>query len=167
VSADVEIRRAEAADADDMADAHRDSIRSLGAAHYSPDLVEAWQEGVSGELYVAAMDLGEVFFIATGTIDGRRRVLGFSSDYTIEGTTHGTSAYVRGAVARQGIGARLLRTAEAYARERGATAIEIDASLGAVDFYRANGFEEVSRGETTLTTGRRLPCVFMRKELGA
>jgi len=43
----------------------------------------------------------------------------------------------------------------------------IEASLAGVDFYRANGFIEVGRGETHLTTGRSMECVFMRKELSA
>jgi ribosomal protein S18 acetylase RimI-like enzyme len=113
------------------------------------------------------MDGGEVFFIALGNVGGKRAVLGFASDYRIEGQRHGTSVYVRGRSARQGIGSALLAKAEALAIEAGATSIEIEASLAGVDFYRANGFIEVGRGETRLTTGRAMTCVFMRKELSA
>jgi ribosomal protein S18 acetylase RimI-like enzyme len=74
---------------------------------------------------------------------------------------------VRGRSARQGIGSALLARAEAHAVETGATSIEIEASLAGVDFYRANGFIEVGRGETRLTTGRSMECVFRRKELSA
>jgi GNAT superfamily N-acetyltransferase len=65
----------------------------------------------------------------------------------------------------QGIGSVLLARAEAHALETGATSVEIEASLAGLDFYRANGFIEVGRGETRLTTGRSMECVFMRKEL--
>jgi hypothetical protein len=37
-------------------------------------------------------------------------------------------------------------------------------SIGA-QFYKANGFEEVGRGQHRLWSGRPMACVFMRKEL--
>jgi GNAT superfamily N-acetyltransferase len=162
-----EIREAVPSDVDGIALAHRDSIQSIGPTYYSDDVVAWWQEAIEGQLYLKAMDGGEVFFIALGDVDGRRAVLGFASDYCIEGQRHGTSVYVRGRSARQGIGSALLARAEAHAVETGATSIEIEASLAGVDFYRANGFIEVGRGETRLTTGRSMECVFMRKELSA
>jgi putative acetyltransferase len=155
------IRRATAGDAQALAGAHRDSIRSLGPAFYPPESVEDWQEAIGPDLYLNAMNAGEVFFIAVR--DGL--VLGFSSDYACEGTTHGTSVYVCGRASRQGIGSALLRQAEAHAVASGATAIEIDASLVGRDFYRTNGYVETGRGETCLTTGRTIACVIMRKRL--
>jgi putative acetyltransferase len=162
-----EIRRAEPSDVNAIALAHRDSIQSIGPSYYSEEIVGYWQEAIEGQLYLTAMDGGEVFFIAIGDIDGRPAVLGFASDYCIEGQTHGSSVYVRGRAARQGIGSALLAEAEAHAIETGAASIEIEASLAGVDFYGANGFIEVGRGETRLTTGRRMECVFMRKDLAA
>jgi GNAT superfamily N-acetyltransferase len=108
-----------------------------------------------------------VFFIALGEVDGRRAVLGFASDYCIEGPRHGTSVYVRGSWARQGIGSALLAKAEAHAVSRGATSIEIESSHAGVAFYKANGFIETGRGEIHLTTGHSMECVFMRKDLSA
>jgi hypothetical protein len=43
------------------------------------------QEAIEGQLYLKAMDAGEVFFIAVGQVDGRSAVIGFASDYCIEG----------------------------------------------------------------------------------
>ena len=111
------------------------------------------------------MDSGEVFFVAVGTIEGRRVVLGFASDYCIEGTRHGASAYVRGAAARRGIGTALFRRAEAHAIAGGATSIRVESSLAAVEFYRSNGFDEIERGETRLMSGRPIACVVMEKQL--
>ena len=162
-----EIRRAEPSDVDDIALAHRDSIQSIGPAFYSPEVVEFWQEGIRGELYLKAMEAGEVFFIAVGVADGCTVVLGFASDYCIEGPRHGTSVYVRGRSARRGVGSALLARAEAHAVSHGATSIEIEASLAGVAFYTAHGFVELGRGETRLTTGRSMECVFMRKDLSA
>jgi putative acetyltransferase len=161
----VETRQADPGDVNDIAEAHRESIQSIGPAFYPPDVVAHWQEGLTGELYRNAMANGEVFFIATGELDGRRVVLGFASDYVVDGSTHGVSAYVRGRVARRGVGSTLLRMAESHARARGATAIEIESSLAAVEFYKAHGFDERGRGETRLASGHPIACAFMRKEL--
>jgi GNAT superfamily N-acetyltransferase len=165
--ADLAIRQADLSDADGIADAHRDSIRSIGHAFYPPADVEAWKDGLAGGLYRRAMTGGEIFFIATGIVDGIPLVLGFASDYRIEGPIHGTSVYVRGIAARRGVGSALLRRAEAHALAHGATSIRIEASLAGVEFYRANGYAELRRGETRLTSGHPMACVFMRKEIAA
>jgi GNAT superfamily N-acetyltransferase len=159
------VRVARRSDADAIADAHRDSIQSLGAPYYPADVVAGWLAGVAGELYLEAMDRGETFFVATGVVDGTPLLLGFSSDYCIEGSTHGTSAYVRGAAARQGVGTALLRRAEAHARATGAASVRIEASLAGAEFYRVNGYVEMGRGEVRLVSGHSIECVFMRKSL--
>ena len=162
--AEFETRRAHPSDTDAIALAHRDSIRSIGPTFYPPHVVDDWEEGLTGDVYLKAMEGGEVFFIATGKVDGRALVLGFASDYCIEGSKHGTSVYVRGIAARRGIGSALFRLAEAHAVANGATNIQVEASLAGVEFYRANGLIEVGRGETRLMSGRPIACVFMRKD---
>lgn len=161
----LETRRAHPSDADEIALAHRDSIRSIGPGYYPPNVVDDWEEGLTGEVYLKAMEGGEVFFIATGKVDGKALVLGFASDYRIDGSMHGTSVYVRGMAARRGIGSALFALAETHAVANGATSIQVEASLAGVEFYRANGFIEVDRGETRLMSGRPIACVFMRKDL--
>jgi ribosomal protein S18 acetylase RimI-like enzyme len=160
-----ETRRADPLDAEAIARAHIDSIKTIGPGFYPPPVVDDWAEGLAADLYVKAMGGGEVFFIALGELDGQPAVLGFASDYRVDGTEHGTSVYVRGAAARQGIGSALLRLAEAEGAARGATCVRIEASLAGVEFYKANGYHEVARGETRLMSGRPIACVFMRKVL--
>lgn len=160
----VEIRRAELADVHEIAAAHLDSIRSIGPRFYEADIVKDWGAQVKGELYARAMAGGEVFYIAIGQLGEMREVLGFST-HRVDDNEHGTAVYVRGTAARRGIGSALYRVAEADARAAGATSINIDASLAAIEFYRANGFEEVGRGEHQLGSGRSMACVFMRKDL--
>ena len=162
---DVEFRRATTSDVDAIADAHRDSILQLGSDYYELAVVNEWAAVVSRGMYLDAMDRGEVFFIASGAVAGHDIVLGFSSDYVISGTVHGTSAYVRSMAARRRVGSRLLTLSESFGRSRGATAIQIEASLGAVEFYKRHGFTETGRGDVALPSGFRMPCIFMRKEL--
>lgn len=162
--AEFQTRRAHPSDADDIAVAHRDSIRSIGPRFYPPNVVDDWAEGLTAAVYMKAMEGGEVFFIAK--IDSKGTVLGFATEYCIDGSQHGTSVYVRGIAARRGIGSTLLRLAEAEAVAKGAKSIQVEASLAGVEFYKANGFEEVAHGETRLMSGRPIACVFMRKLLG-
>jgi putative acetyltransferase len=165
-----EVRRAGLADVDEIAAAHVDSILSVGPRYYDAPTVQAWAAGLTGELYANAMAGGEVFFVALSQPDPAEStpapVLGFSSHH-VHGGVHGTAVYVRGSAARRGVGTALLRAAEASARATGATSIEIDASLAAVDFYKAHGFEETGRGEHRLRRGEPMKCVFMRKDLTA
>jgi len=163
---EVQTRRAHPGDAAAIALAHLDSIRSIGPTFYPPDVVEDWGSGLTPAIYVRAMEGGEAFFIATGNIDGEPVVLGFST-HRIDDAQDGMSVYVRSGAARRGIGTRLLRLAEAHALAHGATNIQIQASLAGVEFYKANGFEEIGRGEALLMSGRSMPCVFMRKLIAA
>jgi putative acetyltransferase len=160
----IDTRRAHPRDAEAIALAHVDSIRSIGPAFYAPEIVEAWGAGLTPDIYVKAMEGGEAFFIATGYIDGEPVVLGFST-HRIDDTQDGASVYVRGSAARQGIGTTLLRLAEEHALAAGATSIQIQASLAGVAFYKANGFEELGRGKASLRSGQSMACVFMRKLL--
>ena len=163
-AAGIEMRRATADDAPAMAAAHLDSIHSIGPAFYCAELVDAWADAVTPEMYVNAMARGEVFFIAVAAINGEPAVLGFASHVPNAGND-GASAYVRGSMARRGVGSALWRLAEAHARASGARAIVVDASLAGVAFYRAHGFVEIERREAQLRNGLAIPCVVMRKDL--
>jgi GNAT superfamily N-acetyltransferase len=161
----VDIRLATEHDAAAIALAHRDSIATLGPAYYGDEAVAAWGDGLTPELYRNAMRAGETFFVATGMLDGHPVVLGFAT-HRVDDGQHGTSVYVRGRAARQGVGTALFKRAEEHARSQEATSICIQASLAGVTFYKANGFEELERGEAVLTSGRTIACVYMRKDLG-
>src|SRR5262245_7709524 len=155
------IRRATVGDVDKIAEAHLDSIRTIGSQYYSSEIVEDWCAEIKGDLYLQAMDQGEVFFIA---VSDNNEVLGFSS-HRIDDGIHGVSVYVSSKAARQGLGSALLHEAEASAIAANASNIEIDASLAALAFYVANGFKEISHGDHHLSSGRSMPCIFMRKHL--
>ncbi len=158
----MQIRQAWPSDAEALAEAHLDSIRAIGPAFYPPDIVEAWAAAVTPELYVRAMEGGEVFFVAVDP-QAPGEVAGFSSHLVTEGR-HGVSVYVRGSVSRRGIGSALLREAEAHARARGARVLEIEASLPGLEFYVLRGYESVGPIAVSMS-GRQVECVAMRKVL--
>jgi GNAT superfamily N-acetyltransferase len=164
VPSEFHTRRADPGDAEVIAVAHLGSIRSIGPKFYPPDVVEAWCVGLTPDICVNAMQGGEAFFVAIGQLDDHDAVLGFST-HRIDDAQDGASVYVRGSVARRGIGTALLRVAEAHAWAHGASTIQIQASLAGVEFSKANGFEELGRGAALLMSGQSMPCVFMRKIL--
>jgi putative acetyltransferase len=161
-----EIRRAQPDDADAIAAAHIDSIESIGPRFYPADVVSSWRAGIEARLYLNAMAAGEAFFVAAVSRDGAREVLGFSSHHVDDGQ-HSVGVYVRGVAARSRVGTKLLHAAEASARAASAVSLQLDASLAAVDFYKANGFVETGHGVHRLRSGRMMACVFMRKDLSA
>jgi GNAT superfamily N-acetyltransferase len=163
---DIQCRRAGVSDAEAIALAHADSIRTIGPSFYSSEVVAAWGAGLTPAIYVKAMEGGEAFFIAIGELDGKTVVLGFAT-HRVDDDQDGASVYVRGRVARKGIGTALLQMAEDHARAHGAKTIQIQASLAGVEFYKSNGFEDLGRGEARLMSGDSMPCVFMRKALTA
>ena len=159
----VAIRRATAQDADAIAAAHLDSIRSLGPPFYSDDDVARWSAGVVPAMYVKAMNEGEAFFVAIDQSSREPVVVGFSSHWN-NGTEHGVSVYVTGGAARRGLGTALLQAAESHAIRCGARSLSIEASLAGLAFYQANGFD--AEGEPVLLSGTTLLVVPMRKKLG-
>lgn len=83
------------------------------------------------------IDTGDMFWLA---IDGADRVIGCIGYKSIPGTTEVRlhRLYVKAARKRQGIGTRLLHTAELHLRERGKTAIHVH--LGGKEFMESRHF---------------------------
>jgi GNAT superfamily N-acetyltransferase len=162
--AGIQIREAFPADAEAIAAVHLDSIRSLGPRFYPPPSVDAWAAAVRPGMHLAAMAVGEVFFVAQD--HHGHQLLGFSSYVPASDprAPQGVSVYVSGSVSRRGVGSALLRAAEERARLHGATTIEIVASLAGVPFYRANGFVDREHVDV-MFGGQTLECLTMRKAL--
>jgi len=155
------VRAATVDDAEDICTVRVDSVHSLAPGAYDEDVLRDWGRARSADRYVSAMKEGQRFFVAV-EVAPDRPVIGFSSHYVNE-AGHGVIVYVAGRATRRGVGSELLRAAEDIAREAGATELVISASLVAVEFWAANGFKEIGRGEFTLGTGRAMACVHMKK----
>jgi hypothetical protein len=62
---------------------------SLGPDFYPATVVDDWEEGINADLYINAMESGEVFVIATGEIQGVAAVLGLRATTRLR--THGAT----------------------------------------------------------------------------
>ena len=162
-SIDFVVRVATAEDAESICAVHMESPATLGPQAYDEEVVRDWSRPRSADRYVRAMQQGVQFFVALASSPDRS-VVGFSSYHAVGGPP-GVVIYVAGRAARRGVGTALLRAAEGAAKQGGATELTISASMVAVEFWKANGFVELSRGEYVLGTGRAMACVHMKKTL--
>ena len=73
--------------------------------------------------------------------------------------------FVEPAVARQGLGTRLIRHCEAEAAGAGFTMLEMAATLPGVPLYRSAGYEKIEDFDIDLPGGIRVPLARMRKRI--
>lgn len=100
-----------------------------------------------------ATGLDKVQPVATGFIDLQSGELG--------------ALFVLPAYIGQGIGRSMLLHLERLALEAGISDIHLDATPNAAPFYRCCGYLGTSQAIYLSPTGLELPCVPMRKRLGA
>jgi putative acetyltransferase len=142
----ITLRRAVAADCEQIARVHAASIRTLLRSHYAPEQLEPWAASITPERYVP---LVEHTIVAT---DGQT-ITGFAQMKDGEIYT----LYLDPPFVRRGIGTMLLRELERLAT---VPSLRLSASLNAVPFYEAMGFRRT--GESSWNG---LRVVTMEKQL--
>ncbi len=151
-------------DARAFLEVHHLAVRGLAAADYSSQVIEAWapwpitaehadfvRSNAEGEYRLVAENGGRI--VGIGCLVARKYEL--------------RACYVLPSASRNGVGTATLRALERAARDQGATALEVDASLNAEPFYRSRGYEVCGRGEHVLNNGARMACVRMRTDLAS
>jgi N-acetylglutamate synthase-like GNAT family acetyltransferase len=91
------------------------------------------------------------------------RIVGFAQLVTAQQEVR--AVYVLPEAGGRGIGSALLARLEIAARGLGIEAVELRASLNAVPFYLASGYEQLEDTTHRLADGTELRCVRMRKSL--
>ncbi len=177
------VRDAREADAEAIFGVHRASIEGLGPEAYDEAQVAAWGAGggpddydldVADSRFVVA-EAGDVAESGTvgegGTVTGDEGVVGFGEvvlrppDYLREPAEGEVRAvYVHPAAARQGVGSAILAALERRARERDVGSLGLWASLNAVPFYEAHGYERVAERTHEFSGGVEGTVVEMRRD---
>jgi GNAT superfamily N-acetyltransferase len=75
------------------------------------------------------------------------------------------AVYVAPAMTRHGVGRALVSALEARLADAGATAVRLNATLNAVEFYTSLGYASVGATTNRLPSGIKLPCLAMVKHL--
>ena len=159
-----DIRRAAEPDLPAVAEVHRASIREIAPAFYPPRVVAHWGRERDIEEYRRGMvDHGDAIFVAEAA-HRPSRFLGFSHYRFHEGRHYLKGLFVRGTVARRGLGTRLLRVVEDFARAAGATELYVEGSLSGEAFYKARGFTELSRHKHAMGQSE-IEAIVMQKQL--
>lgn len=156
----VRIRPATLDDASALVPVHHAAIDALPGTHYTAETRAAWKAAVTEE----AMRQGLAHdATATFVAEGDNRLVGFSTLQVPEVT----AVYVHPAAQNRGVGTALLRAVEAGARIRDVQTLTVSASLNAVGFYEAHGYERVGRGTIDLDEDHAIRCVHMEKTLAS
>lgn len=133
------------------------SVRTLGAAAYTPEQLNAWVSGMT-PLRLEKRLLATVSFVAVA----EGRIVGFSSlDVAHEELDF---LYVHPTYVGQGIGRQLSNQVEDAARLRSIGRLNVVASLNAEPVYLHLGYEK-ERDMVKTIDGIRVACIRMSKAL--
>jgi putative acetyltransferase len=162
------IRRARAGDGETIRRIHLASIRGLGGRAYPEEVVEAWAHDRDPEEYPIDEDDTAVFLAEqAGSVVGFGWIT-YGGDPDFRAAVDGKigAVYVHPSVARQGVGTTIYQALETRAREAGLESLGLWASLPAVPFYEAQGYERVREVEYEFDDGVTGLTLEMKKGLG-
>lgn len=135
-----------------------DAILRTCCSHYPRELLERWAASPLPKTFAAAI---ERKYVVVG--EAEFRIAGFA--ILNPPTSEVEAVFVAPADIRRGLGRQLLAHLEAAARNAGAHKLGLDASLNAVPFYTAAGYQVLSNGVHTTRAGVEIACVRMQKSL--
>lgn len=175
----MELRTAVLADIDAIRALIDTSVRSLSVGFYTPQEIESGLQFVFGP-DTRLIEDGTYFVIDSA--DGLAAAGGWSRRRTLYGGDQfqtgaaplldpATDAakirafFVHPSHARRGLASRLFTRCEEQARREGFRAFELGATLPGVPLYRALGFTDEERVDTSLPDGTTLPIVRMTRSI--
>jgi len=155
------VRKAQPEDAFQMHHVHVTSVRTLCASDYTFEQIEAWVGKLDPQKRRQYMTQGshrEILFVAEEKLGV---IVGFSS----LGINEVNAVHVHPHYTQMGVGTLLLNAVETEARAQNMKKLKLSASITAVPFYQARGYQAIARSFHTLRSGVEIPCVSMEKSL--
>jgi putative acetyltransferase len=161
----MQVRPTHPEDAESIMHLHVASIRAFGPETYTEEQVEAWATLPDGAPGYPIGETGEYYVVC----ERGDELAGFGH-LTDDGEDYDTDAAVEAVYAHpdhtgRGVGSAILAHLEGYARAAGHESLGLWASLNAVPFYEASGWERVAEREHE-TSGATLTVLEMRRDLG-
>lgn len=157
------IRPAQVDDIVGMADIHYAAVHQLAAGFYPREVLDSWSRLPDERRYQqlrTAIDSSEEILVVA---KAGEELAGWGA--VVPGVGDLRAVYIGPDFARRGIGSRLLSALERLAVDAGSIELKLEASINAVAFYRARGYETVGPGTHQLPDGREMACVRMKRSL--
>ncbi|SFB07489.1 Acetyltransferase (GNAT) domain-containing protein [Collimonas sp. OK607] len=152
------LRLAKISDAPEILQTRIAAIRAQASLHYPAAEIEDWCSSRTAETYHTAIERKIVL-----VEDVNESVVAFGQ--LNPETAFIEAVYVSPPHSRQGIGLKILRALEAMAARRGITALTLEASLNAVEFYRRAGYVPVLEEKHPPTPKTSSATLRMRHEI--
>lgn len=156
----ITLRRATTSDAPAIWEIRAGAIRLTCRSHYPAGLLERWASSPLPDTFPSRIE-NEYFIV--GSIESR--IVGFAALKVSSAEVE--AVFVAPDAGRRGVGRSLLADLEGAALKSGLQALSLNASLNAVPFYRAVGYNAVSEGTYVTSQGLQIACVHMHKPLDA
>lgn len=152
------LRFANISDAPEILQTRIAAIRAQAALHYPATEIEDWCTSRTAETYHFAIERQAVL-----VEEVNESVVAFGQ--LNPETAFIEAVYVSPTQSRQGIGLKILRALESMAAQHGITALTLEASLNAVEFYRRAGYVPVSGEKHPPTLKTTSATLRMRHEI--
>ena len=148
-------------------DVHYRAVHEIASNDYPPEILNSWGRMFSEselnkreEKHDARIEKDENI-VVVAEIGGK--IVGFGE--VAPQTNELTAMYVDPNFKRRGIATAILKRLESLAREESLKYLQLSSSLTAVPFYLKNGFKVESRKTHTLSTGVKMACAKMNKNI--
>lgn len=171
------IRAAASADLPILREMQGRSLRQLGCRHYTAAQIDAFIARigtmddylVSDRTYLVAELDGAIVGCGgwTTRLPGYARGAGCDAHAPDPDRATVRSVFVEPAIARQGIGRRIMAAVEGTLVTAGFRSAELGATQNGRDFYRSQGYRPVASFEVELGDGIRMGFTRMRKPLAS
>lgn len=161
LSQEILVRSAQPEDAFQIHHLHVTSVRTLCASDYTSEQIEAWVGKLDPQKrydYMAQANHSEILFVAE---DKLGKIVGFSA----LGINEVNAVYAHPHYTQLGVGTLLLNAVETEALAQNMKKLKLSASITAVPFYQARGYQAIARSFHPLRSGVEIPCVSMEKSL--
>jgi len=156
------IRDATREDIRGMLEAQHSAVHEIAAMSYSPEICQDWSPPVTAQrIDLFDRELFSACSIIVAEVQGR--IVGYAAVLCDEAELR--DLYVSARFGGRGIGGKLLRAVERVAQKCGCRVLALNATVTAEHFYIKHGYREIERRNVTLSSGRQISCIRMRKEL--
>lgn len=143
VKVELTIRNAKKADSSKIWEVRSKAIKGIKPEYYTPDEIEAWYKNeippnfseVITKLDWLIASFGDEI-VGTGFLDADKAEVG--------------AIFVDPKYQRNGIGFKILNKIENIAKKKKIVTLYLDATLSAVEFYKASGYETTERSKCVL-----------------